>query len=202
MWEFLRAGGPVMFMLVLISIVGIAFIIERGMALMRKKVLPPSVQLVIENCKGPSDLPKLVQTCHSNPSPLARLTLVAHDHIKDPKAETTDLVETRARQEVVKLERGLVVLEIVVGIGPLLGLVGTLHGLIRLFSELGQTGLADNTKVAAGIAIALNTTLMGLMVAIPSLIAWSYYTKKVETMAVEMEGLLDKFMRQLYRQKG
>jgi biopolymer transport protein ExbB len=90
-------------------------------------------------------------------------------------------------------------LEIVVGIGPLLGLVGTVHGLIRLFGQLGQSGLTDNTKLAAGISVALNTTLMGLLVAIPALVAWSYYSKKVENLAVDMEALLDRFLRQQYR---
>jgi biopolymer transport protein ExbB len=202
MWQFLSAGGPIMFLLVLASIVGIAFTIERGWALMRSKIIPPGVQLAIENCKTPSDLPRLAQTCHSNPSPLSRLTLLAQDHLKEPKEETQDLLETRARQEVVRMERGLVILEIVVGIGPLLGLVGTIHGLIRLFGDLGQVGLTDNTKLAGGIAIALNTTLMGLLVAIPALVAWSYYSKKVETLAIEMEALLDKFLRQIYRQKS
>ena len=97
---------------------------------------------------------------------------------------------------------GVVVLEVVVGIAPLLGLVGTIHGLITLFGDLGSTGLADNSVLARGIAIALNTTLMGLLIAIPSLVAWSYYTKKVETLAVEMETLCDEFLRRQYRATG
>ena len=201
MVDFLKAGGPVMFLLVLASVVGVAFIIERGLALRRSKVIPPYVDTALENCKGPNDLPRLMQICQGNPSPISRLTLIAQEHLKEPKADTSELIETRARQEIVKLERGLVILEIVVGIGPLLGLVGTIHGLIRLFGELGQTGLADNTRLAGGIAIALNTTLMGLVVAIPSLVAWSYYSKKVENYAIEMEALMDKFLRQQYRQK-
>jgi biopolymer transport protein ExbB len=202
MWEFLRAGGPVMFLLVLASIVGVAFIIERGLALRRANVIPPYVETALENCRTPADLPRLLQICQSNPSALSRLTLLAHDHLKEPKEENEDLIETRARQEVVKLERGLVVLEIVVGIGPLMGLVGTVHGLIRLFGELGSAGLTDNTRLAAGISIALNTTLMGLVVAIPALVAWSYYSKKVEVLAIEMEAQLDKFLRQQYRHQA
>jgi biopolymer transport protein ExbB len=199
MWEFLRAGGPVMFLLVIASIVGIAFTIERGLALMRKKVIPPDVETALDNCRTPGDLPRLAQVCHNSPSALSRLTLLAYDHLKEPKDETVDLLETRARQEVVKLERGLVILEIVVGIGPLLGLVGTIHGLIRLFGELGQSGLTDNTRLAGGISVALNTTLMGLLVAIPALVAWSYYSKKVENLSVDMEALLDRFLRHQYR---
>src|SRR5687767_2394676 len=201
MWEFLRAGGPVMFLLVIASIVGIAFTIERGLALRRMKVIPPNVETALDNCRTPADLPRLAQVCHGNPSPLSRLTLLAQDHLQEPKDETVDLLETRARQEVVKLERGLVILEIIVGIGPLLGLVGTIHGLIKLFGELGKTGLTDNTALSAGISVALNTTLMGLLVAIPALVAWSYYSKKVENLAVDLEALLDRFLRHQYRGK-
>jgi biopolymer transport protein ExbB len=199
MWEFLKAGGPIMFLLVIASIVGIAFTIERGLALMRKKVIPPEVETAMDNSKSVTDLPRLAQVCHNTPSALSRLALLAYDHLNDPKDETVDLLETRARQEVVRLERGLVILEIVVGIGPLLGLVGTVHGLIRLFGELGASGLTDNTKLAAGISVALNTTLMGLLVAIPALVAWSYYSKKVENLAIDLEALLDRFLRQQYR---
>ena len=97
------------------------------------------------------------------------------------------------------IERGLVILEIVVGIAPLLGLVGTIYGLIMLFGKLGQAGLTDNTALSAGIALALRATLLGLLTAIPSLIAWSYYNKKVETLSVEMETICDEFLRRQYR---
>jgi len=73
--------------------------------------------------------------------------------------------------------------------------------LITLFASLGAVGISDNAALAKGISIALNTTLMGLIVAIPSLIAWSYYNKKVETLAVEMEALCERFLRSQYREK-
>ncbi|MDX1951548.1 MAG: MotA/TolQ/ExbB proton channel family protein [Verrucomicrobiota bacterium] len=190
-----------MFLLVLASVVGLAFIIERGLALRWSKVIPPYVKTTAENCKTREDLPRLTQSCTANPSPTSRLLLLAKDNLMNPREAIVELVQTRARQEVVRLERGLVILEIVVGIAPLLGLVGTIHGLITLFGDLGKTGVADNAVLAKGIAIALNTTLMGLLVAIPSLVAWSYYNKKVETMAVEMEGVLDQFVRQQAEQK-
>ncbi len=199
LWEFLRAGGPIMFFLVLASIVGVAFIIERGLALRWKKVIPPRVENALDTSRTPEDLPRLVEICQNEPSPLSRLILTAQENLRFPKPDNADTVETRARHEITKLERGLVILEIVVGIGPLLGLVGTIHGLIRLFGELGKSGAADNSVLAAGIAVALNTTLMGLLVAIPSLIAWSYYSKKVEVLAIEMETLCERFLRIHYR---
>jgi biopolymer transport protein ExbB len=133
---------------------------------------------------------------------MSRLLLLAADHLEWPIAENVDAIQTRARHEVTRLERGLVVLEIIVGIAPLLGLVGTIAGMMTLFGDVGQTGLSDAGKLARGIALILNATLMGLLIAIPSLIFWSYYSKKVESIAVEMETLCDGFIRRQYRQAG
>jgi biopolymer transport protein ExbB len=186
--------------LILTSIVGLTFIVERGLALRWKKVIPPEVETAVDACHSANELPMLVQICRQHPSPVSRLLLTAHDHLNWSKQANVDALETRARHEVVRLERGLVILEIVVGIAPLLGLVGTIYGLILIFADLGRTGLTDNSAVAQGIALALRATLLGLLTAIPSLIAWSYYNKKVETMAVEMETLCDEFLRRQYRQ--
>ena len=188
-----------MFVLVATSIVSVAFMVERGLALRRGKAVPPGLALALEDCQNKEDLQGVKLLCQQQPSPLGRLALAAIEHLPWPKADNADSVQTRARQEVVLLERGLVVLEVIVGIAPLLGLVGTIHGLITLFGDLGKTGLTDNAVMARGIAIALNTTLMGLLIAIPTLIAWSYYSKKVESIGVEMENLLDDFLRRQYR---
>ena len=96
------------------------------------------------------------------------------------------------------MERGLVVLEIVVGVAPLLGLVGTIYGLIQLFGSLGAAGLGDNSQLAEGIATALHATLLGLLTAIPSLVAWSYYNKKIEGIAIELASLCEAFIIRLY----
>ena len=136
--------------------------------------------------------------CDQNPSTLARLLLFITDHLDWSKTESTDLLETRARHEVAKLERGLVVLEIIVGIAPLLGLVGTIYGLIMLFASMDGGAGVDNARFAQGISTALYATLLGLLVAIPALVAWSYYSKKIENLTVEMESLCDEFLRKHY----
>lgn len=188
-----------MIVLLLTSVVSVAFTLERGFALWRSRVTPPSIEGALETCSTPEDLTALRVLCQQQRSALGRIVLAAIEHLPLPKSDNADSVQTRARHEVVQLERGLVVLEVVVGIAPLLGLVGTVHGLITLFAGLGTTGLTDNAALAKGIGIALNTTLMGLLIAIPTLIAWSYFTKKVESLAVEMETLLDDFLRRQYR---
>jgi len=185
--------------LVLASIIGLTFIVERGLALRGKKVIPPAVEAAAENCRTPTDLPMLVQICKQNPSAVSRLLLTACEHLSWPMEENVDALEMRARNEVVSLERGLVILEIIVGIGPLLGLLGTVYGLIMLFGGMGQAGMADSGTLASGIAVALTATLLGLLTAIPSLVAWSLYNKKVETLTVRMETICEEFLQRQYR---
>jgi len=185
----------------LTSIVGVAFVIERAWMLRWRKVVPPDIARALENCRTADDVKALRAACERRPSPLSRLLLLATDRLDWPKADNVDRLQTAARHEIVRLERGLVVLEIIVGIAPLLGLVGTIIGMISVFGGIGQTGLGDAGKLAQGISVILQTTLIGLLIAIPALIAWSYFSKKVEVLAVEMEALCDDFIRRQYAGK-
>jgi biopolymer transport protein ExbB len=188
-------------LLILTSIVGLTFIIERAFALRWGRVMPREVEAAVQSCQTPEDVPMLRRVCQQHNSVMSRLLLTAADHLDWPKAEAVDAIQTRARHEIVRLERGLVVLEIIVGIAPLLGLVGTILGMMSVFADVGQAGLTDAGKLAQGIALILRATLFGLMIAIPSLIFWSYYTKKVEHFAVEMETVCDEFVRRQFREE-
>jgi len=188
-------------LLPLTSVVGLAFIVERGLALRWKKVVPPEVESAVESCQSAEDVAVLQRVCKQKPSPLSRLLIQAAEHLNRPQAENVDALQTRARHEIVRLERGLVVLEIIVGIAPLLGLVGTIVGMMTAFADVGQASQIDAAKLAQGVALILRATLAGLLIAIPALIAWSYYTKKVEMLAVEMETLCDEFIRRQYGEK-
>jgi biopolymer transport protein ExbB len=165
------------------------------------KVVPPEITAALASCKSRDDVKTLRRICEQKSSPLGRLLLLAAEHLDWSKDENVDALQTAARHEIVRLERGLVVLEIIVGIAPLLGLVGTIAGMMTLFGDLGQSGLNDAARLAKGIALILNATLIGLLIAIPSLIAWSYFSKKVEVLAVEMEALCDDFIRRQYADK-
>ena len=191
-------GELVYFLLGFTSVVGLAFIVERGLMLRWDKVVPRQIARSLSACQTREDVKALRRACELSPSPLGRLLLLAADHLDWPKAENVDALQTAARQEIVRLERGLVVLEIIVGIAPLLGLVGTIAGMMTVFGDVGQTGLNDAAKLAVGIALILRATLVGLLIAIPSLIFWSYFSKKVEVLAVEMEALCGEFVRRLY----
>ncbi len=188
-------------LLIVTSVVGLTFIVERGLALRWGKVVPEKIENAIEACQSKNDVEIVKRACEQNASPLGRLISVAIERAAWPKEESVDALQTRARHEIVKLERGLVVLEIIVGIAPLLGLVGTIIGMMATFENVGQMGLNDASKLAQGISVILKATLIGLLIAIPALVSWSYYSKKVEMLAVEMETLCDEFMRRLYREE-
>jgi biopolymer transport protein ExbB len=185
----------------LTSVVGLAFVVERAIALQWRKVVPTEIETAVQSCQTKEDVAMLRRVCEQKPSPLGRLLINAANHLDWPKAENEAATETRARHEIVRLERGLVVLEIIVGIAPLLGLVGTIAGMMAAFGEIGPNG-PDANKLASDIAYILRATLWGLLIAIPALIAWSYFSKKIEILAVEMETLCDQFLRRQYRDKS
>jgi biopolymer transport protein ExbB len=188
--------------LVSISIIAVAFIIERGLALRWSKIIPPAVGNAVLHYQSGHDLDRLRSVCEHYPSPMSRLLAFSAEHVDWPRNENAELLETRARHEGSKMERGLVVLEIIVGIAPLLGLTGTIYGLITLFGSMDQATLESSSRFAQGISLALNATLLGLLVAIVALAGWTYYSKKVENLAVEMESLCDEFLRKHYRNEG
>ena len=115
-------------------------------------------------------------------------------------SETLEVVQSRARQEIVRLESGLFILEIVVGIAPLLGLLGAVTGLVRVFGNIGSGAMstADLKGIAAGIGEALSTTIVGLAIAITALIAFSYFSRRIERLAVEMEALLIDLIEKIF----
>ncbi|MGO8925769.1 MAG: MotA/TolQ/ExbB proton channel family protein [Limisphaerales bacterium] len=191
---------PVVYALLFVtSVVGLTFIVERGIALRWRRVVPSEVEAAVESCQAPEDVPMLRRVCEQHKSPISRLLLLAAEHLDWPKAEAVDAIQTRARQEIARLERGLVVLEIIVGIAPLLGLVGTILGMMTAFGNVGKAGQIDPAELAKGISLILRATLFGLLIAIPSLVFWSYYSKKVESVGIEMESLCDEFLRRQYR---
>src|SRR6266576_4744914 len=155
---------PVVYaLLILTSVVGLAFIVERGIVLRWRRVVPPEIEAAVESCQNSEDVPMLRRVCQQHNSPMGRLLLLAIEHLDWPKAESTEALQTRARHELVRLERGLVVLEIIVGIAPLLGLVGTILGMITTFGDVGKEGLTDAAKLAQGISLILRATLFGLL---------------------------------------
>jgi biopolymer transport protein ExbB len=199
--DFFREGGPVMAPLTIASVVAVAIIIERSLALRRKMVIGPTLAAAIERLRPGESSAKLAVLADNDNTALGAIVRVALNHIEWPHIENVEAVQTRARSEAVKLEHGLIALEIVVGISPLLGLLGTIGGLKYLFKDIGQIAAEGGTSgMGIGISHALNTTFYGLLVAIVALIGWSYFNRKIERMVVEMESMMSDLLTKLYRE--
>ncbi len=203
---FLLHGGFFMYLLLICSVVSVATMILRGWALRRDTVIPPAILGEIEALppgESKRSLTRLTQLVENDPSPLGNVVQICLKHIEWPRSENVEAVQTRARAEVIRMEAGLVVLEVIVGIAPLLGLLGAVSGLVTVFGNLGASEtVSDPRGMAAGISEALNTTIAGLAIAIPSLIAHSYYSKKVETMSAQMESILSELLAKCYSRKS
>lgn len=197
--SFLLRGGIFMWPLLICSIVAVTVMILRAVALRRRNVLPLVIESEIERLPPGGSPERLARIVNEDGSSLARIVSVALQHLRSPRAENVEAVETRARHEMVNLEKGLIVLEIITGIAPLLGLIGAVSGLVHVFSHLGlSSGTADTKAIALGIAEALNATVFGLSIAVPTLIAFSYFSKKVEVMSIEMETLVVELIGKCY----
>ena len=196
--DFFIKGGPFMVLLIILSITSLTIILLRGRALRAGVVVPRAIVDAVEDLASGGNLDVLERTIHDHPSATGRILTTLIQHLGWSKAENLEAVQTRARHEFTRLEKGLVILEIATGTGPLLGLLGTLSGLVGIFTALGGNG--DPVVVARGISEALNATIVGLAVAVPSLIAYSYYLRKIEMMAVEIESLAADLMVKCYPQ--
>jgi biopolymer transport protein ExbB len=203
-YKFFAQGGFFMILLLICSFVSVAIIVLRGLALRRNLVMPPEIEREIDGLRhdDTEGVVRLSRMVRSDMTALGRIIQTALAHLTWPKGENVEAVQTKARHEIVRLESGLFVLEVIVGIAPLLGLLGAVAGLVKVFAAFGNDAAqSDPHAIAMGISEALSTTIVGLAIAIPSLIAYSYYAKKVETMAAEMESLVADLLAKCYYQK-
>lgn len=191
--ELLALGGPVMYPLYLCSIVMVAFGLERGIGLRRKKILPPDViELVRASTAGPSvSAEQLARDIERHPSPLTRVLKAGLRKAGRTAPEMEKAIEDAGAKESDAMRRNCRILAIVASIAPLLGLLGTITGMIQAFMTVAaqEEALGRTELLAAGIYQALVTTAVGLCIAIPTLILHHIYVEKVHGMVSEMDDI-------------
>src|SRR5690349_2915638 len=196
---FFARGGLFMWPLLICSIVALTTIILRGFALREKYVMPLVIESEIERLMPGGSADRLMRIVENDQSSLGRIVRIALQHLRSPRSENVEAVQTRARHEMVILEKGLIVLEVIVGIAPLLGLIGAVSGLVHVFSHLGlSSGGSDTRQIELGISEALNGTVIGLSIAVLTLVGFTYFSRKVEVMSVEMESLVVELINKCY----
>ncbi len=189
--EFLGKGGIFIYPLILCSIAGLTAIGFKSLALARSRIIPDRLAGGMENI-GSGESDSVVTELKQGGSTLARLGAVALKHHGKTSSEISRAVEASAREEVVKMHSGIGVLDAAITVAPLLGLLGTASGLVTIFRGLGET--TDHLVIARGIAEALNTTIFGLAIAVPCVIAHIYFTRRIERLTARMESVMTSFV--------
>ncbi|MFW5825738.1 MAG: MotA/TolQ/ExbB proton channel family protein [Marinobacter sp.] len=187
MFELLKAGGILMVPIVLCSIVALAIILERLWTLRPSRVAPPEVMAELWRWIKTRDLNGRKLKALQSSSPTGRVLASGLMNAKHGREIMKESIEQEAAQVIHELERFLNPLGTIATIAPLLGLLGTVIGMIKVFSTMQGAGAANISTLSGGISEALVTTAAGLTVAIPALIAHRYLIRRVEALVVGME---------------
>ncbi len=181
MLDIFKGAGLLIYPLALCSIAAVFIICERLYALRKGAVLPDDLVDAVVHGRAYSG---------GTHSVLARILGFANEHKADPEA-----VKAFARLEINRLERGIPYLDVIYATAPLIGLTGTVTGLLQVFSQIApDTGLPDPVAFTKGVALALSATVIGLSIAIPSLVGSGFLQRKVENYAVKIDLLLERVL--------
>ena len=201
MFDLLAAGGWVMPVIVLCSVIALGIFIERSVALNPDRIAPPHLLAnVWKQLKaGELDAQRLKALRHG--SPLGAILAAGLANRSQGRDVMKESIQEAAGHVVHDLERYLNTLGTVAAVAPLLGLLGTVVGMIRVFSEITVQGTGNANALAGGISEALITTAAGLVVAIPALVMHRYFTGKIDTIVVGLEQVSIKLVDALHTGK-
>lgn len=197
-WDFVRKGGVMMIPLGVCSLVGLAVVAERLIVLRRSKVIPSGflkkLGAVID--KSPDDTGKAIKLCQANGSALASICAAGLSRRGLPLELVEKRITEAGERELFKLRKYLRVLSVIASVSPLLGLVGTIFGMIKAFQTVAVSAdaLGKTELLATGIYEAMITTAAGLLVAIPALIFYNLIASKIDHRVSEMDILIVDFV--------
>jgi len=191
MFELIQKGGPVMYPIILCSILAFAIVIERLYHLYKAKINTKDFMNNIEITIRRNRIAEAIKICEKTPGPIAHIIkagVLKHDRSRQ---EIRESIEDAGHQEVPRLEKHISLLATIGHVSPLLGLLGTVIGMVRAFQIIQEKSISLNPvspgDLAGGISEALLTTAAGLIVAIPTIVAYNYLVSKVEEFVLEME---------------
>lgn len=188
--EFYEKGGIIMYVLTFCSLLTLAVIIFKALDLNKARVLPDDLKATIDMLSSKetgTSLEVVQQKSTEGASVLARLVEVVFHRSDKNGPQIRDAVQAKAHEEIVKLQGGIGVLDVVIVVAPMLGLLGTASGITTVFDGLGSVDDVKMSIMAAGVAEALSTTIAGLAVAVPAVVGHSYFNRKIETYASQLE---------------
>lgn len=207
-WDLTVQGGIFMIPLFLISIVVVAYAIERFVGLRGKKILPPKLLVAIQQLNTDDngiDPKQAYQVCQQHPSPLANVIRTAILKIGRPHSELEQAVQDAVGREADEMSDNLRPINVSASVAPLIGLLGTVQGMILAFmvtSATTATGAAKAQELASGIYAALVTTFAGLCIAIPAVLIASWLESRIDRLLRDMEDVFLEILPQFERFEG
>jgi biopolymer transport protein ExbB len=191
MWEWIQKGGPIMYPIIFCSILALAIFLERMYHLHRAKTDTSKFMNEIAQVLRRNRIMEAIDMCERSPGPIGhilRAGILKHDR---PRSEIREAIDDAGSNEIPRLEKNLNVMATVAHISPLLGLLGTVAGMVRAFQVIEQKATAFSPvnpgELAGGIWEALLTTVAGLCIAIPTYVAYNYLVSRVESIVLDME---------------
>jgi len=185
--DMIAKGGWLMYPILLCSIIALGVFLERLYKLRQQRVLPSDLIRDINDLISRRRYSEAVSLCQSHPSAMARIYFAGLRISGQPRQAIKEVVQEVGRREAAELEKYLTVLSTIVSIAPLLGLLGTVQGMIETFNLISFYGVTNPGTLASGISIALITTAAGLTVAIPTLVGYRLVSSKADNLILMLE---------------
>ncbi|MBN1354065.1 MAG: MotA/TolQ/ExbB proton channel family protein [Candidatus Omnitrophica bacterium] len=206
MWDFIIKGGPIMGLVILCSVIAFAVFLERMWYLRNANIDTGKFMQSISNKLKGNKMMEAVDMCNTTRGPIARILKAGIMKYDKPRSDIKEAIEDAGVHEVPLLEKNLGVLATIAHIAPLLGLLGTVVGMLKAFQviEVKATSMVpiNPGDLAGGIWEALITTVAGLSVAIPTYVAYNYLVSKVDNFVLDMEKSATELVNLLSNQRG
>lgn len=201
LWQWIVAGRSMMIPIGLASLVGLAVIIERLIILRRGRIIVPEIAAAVDTLDSGRDLSVAYALCQSRPGPFANIVRAGLDHADNDWTVIRDVLQESGRREATLLTRRLGVLETVAAVSPLMGLLGTVLGMIRIFASVSHAGVGDPEALSGGISEAMVTTAAGLFIGIPALVAYNWLNARADRLIFELETYASRLLDSLRRRR-
>lgn len=193
--ELLQKGGPILWIILGLSVITLAIIIERLLYLRRIRFDEEKLFSRVRSALEKQHFDEAMAICDSHISPLTGIMKAGIEHRNEESLALREVLKDAANQEVPQLEKNLSALGTIAHIAPLLGLLGTVTGNIDAFGVLGQFGsVSDPSVLARGISEALVTTAAGLILSIPAVILYNFFVRKINLILIRMENQVNEMI--------
>lgn len=200
MWELIQKGGITMYPIILLSVIALAVFLERLISLRKEKYVPKAFYEQLVGLLKKKNINEAVEVCIADKSALAKISETIITNTDLPLSRLLEVAEESGRSEAAKLDKFLPSLQTIVAIAPLLGLLGTVLGMIKIFDVIALQGTGNAEALSSGIAEALLTTAAGLVVAIPAQIFYFIAKARADAIGTALEKASSEVMNLLFKE--